>query len=92
MQYFYLAQTYGCDAYGQNAYNTCSTTPSGGGSTGGTTDGGSRLADTGITVAIFIGVALVVMLAAMTVRFWRRKKTTAPAKPTTTPKKPTKTA
>lgn len=72
MYNYYFAQAYGCDAYGQNAYNTCATTTSGGDSN---TGGNSNLADTGISVAIFTAVAVIVMFAAMAVRFWRRKKT-----------------
>lgn len=66
----FFAQAYGCDTYGQNSYNTCSTTtsqPSG---------GSSSLADTGLTVGIFIVIAAIIMILALAVRLWRRKKTT----------------
>lgn len=66
----FFGQTYGCDAYGQNAYNTCSTTQSAGGSS----SSSSRLADTGLTVGIFVAVAIVVLAAALVVRFWHRKR------------------
>lgn len=73
---YYFAQEYGCDAYGQSAYNTCATT------TNPSDSGSNVLANTGVTVGIFVAVAVVVMAVAVVVRFWRRKKSGASASKT----------
>ena len=69
-----FAQTYGCDAYGAGDYNTCPTdsTPTVPSTPVNST--GSSLADTGITVGIFVVIAVAIMAIAVTIRFWRRKK------------------
>ena len=65
----FFAQAYGCDTYGENAYNTCATTTD-----SSSPSVNSQLADTGLTVGIFVVVAIVIMLPALVVRAWRQEK------------------
>ncbi len=72
-QFTTFAQEYNCDAYGAGAYGVCETTGTG------TSTGSSQLVDTGITVGIFVIAAVVIMLIALLIRYWRKnKKSKAP--------------
>jgi len=78
MQHYYLkemrgfASTYGCSAYGTGGY-TQSATCGAGTSTGGNPESGSNLlVNTGIAISLIVGIAALLLLVAMLVRFWRR--------------------
>ena len=65
-----FADTYGCSSYGSGAYNSSAvcgaSTSSGGAAASGT------LTNTGIAVSLIVGVASLLLLVAILVRFWRR--------------------
>jgi hypothetical protein len=72
-----LASTYGNGTYDSGNYNGTNVTNTGGGTTttgGGntTTGGGNSLTDTGVLIALTVGVATATLLVAMIVRIWRR--------------------
>src|SRR5437868_4410853 len=65
-----FGDTYGCSSYGSGAYksnSTCgaTTASSGSGSSGG-------LVNTGIAVSLIVGLACLLLLVAILIRFWRR--------------------
>jgi hypothetical protein len=64
-----FSETYGCSTYGSGAYNSSAacgaSTTSGSGSNG-------TLTNTGIMVSVIVGVAALLLLVAILVRFWRR--------------------
>jgi len=79
-----FADAYGANNYGNGTYACNSQQTSGTGCAAGTSTGGSSsspLANTGILVALIVGVACLLLLIAVLVRFWRRpaKKAQEPA-------------
>jgi hypothetical protein len=78
MQHYYLkgiqgfGATYGCSAYGTGGYTQ--STACGTGSTA--NSGSNLLVNTGIAISLIVGLAALLLLAALLVRFWRR-----PARP-----------
>lgn len=57
---FAQAANYSCDAYGANAYGQCSTT-----STGGQSSGGGLLANTGFDVLLPLALGLAILIASI---------------------------
>ena len=73
--HFYVASTYGSCSYNGNNYNdSCATTAGATGSSG-SSAGGSTLTNTGVDVALFIGIAALLLLATMVVWLWKRPTT-----------------
>lgn len=90
-QFTLFAQAeYSCDAYGAGAYGQCETT----GATTPSGTGGSSLVNTGITVGIFVAIAAIILVLALLVRFWSKKKkqrdntTPRPPQPPVPPQNP----
>lgn len=73
-QFTTFAQEYNCDAYGAGAYGVCETTSSSSSSSS------SSLVNTGITVAVFVGLAVLILFVALLVRFWTKGKKSAQSK------------
>jgi len=63
---YILASTYGSGLYNSNDYNGTNVTSSTGGSSGG------GLSDTGVAVGLIVGLAALILLAAIVVRIVRR--------------------
>lgn len=78
----FLAQAYGEGPYGECSYqeNDCSTSPTppststGTGSLSSGANQGGSLVNTGTAAALVIVLAVVIILAGIFVRFWRRKR------------------
>ncbi|HSW99333.1 MAG TPA: hypothetical protein VLF71_05885 [Candidatus Saccharimonadales bacterium] len=74
-----FGDSYGCSAYGSGAYNSSAvcgaSTSSGSGAASGT------LTNTGIAVSLIVGVASLLLLVAILVRFWRRPARVVAAEP-----------
>jgi len=71
--YYTFASTYGSGQYDRNNYNGTNATSTGSTGNGtGTNANGGGLSDTGIMIALVVGIAAAVLLAAMVVRIWKR--------------------
>lgn len=62
-----FAETYGCNTYGSGSYNNnqCSTA---------TAEGTSSLSDTGTNVIVGVTAGVILVIAAIVLLFWTRKK------------------
>jgi hypothetical protein len=70
MQFYILPGVHHfADAYGTSAYGTC---PYNSAATCSATSSNSGLVNTGIAVGMVVGVACLILLIAILVRFWRR--------------------
>ncbi|HSX34227.1 MAG TPA: hypothetical protein VLF62_01110 [Candidatus Saccharimonadales bacterium] len=73
--YSRFADVYGSNAYGENTYacNTQTHTGTNCSTAGGSSGTGTNpLANTGVLVALIVGVACLLLLIVVLVRFWRR--------------------
>lgn len=72
MKNYYLAEGYGCDAYGKTAnYGTCATTTTSGSSSHSLS---SFLANTGMDAALVATIAALLIFVGLLVRFIRKPK------------------
>ena len=63
----WLADAYGAGPYGNSTYSCNSAT-----STCGRPAASGGLVNTGVAVGLFVGVAALILLAVVVIRFWRR--------------------
>lgn len=77
MNYYYFSQVqsgYGCADYGTtDAYNSCTTSQSGGGSAGGGSVGGNLL-NTGSPAMLAVSLGIIIIAVVLFVKFLPRKK------------------
>jgi hypothetical protein len=76
-----FADVYGSGTYSNGTYGCDSTTTTCTNASSTAANGGNSLANTGILVGLVVGVAAVLLLVVVLVRFWRRPVRSAEAVP-----------